>query len=145
MCDTMKAIIFDMDGVLIHSEHLHRQATTEALKLYGIERKKSMEIKMRGRALIDSMAAIVDYYKVQDDAMTFQNKRNEIFYKLLTENDIAMSGVLDFIKKLREKHVRIALGTSATRDFAEFSIKKLKLESILIILPKITKINNHKG
>lgn len=124
----MNAVIFDMDGVLTHTEHLHRQATTEALKLYGIERKKSLEMKLRGRPLVESMEAIVEHYKVQDSIDEFSRKRREIFYRILSENDIAMPGVLDLIKKLREKKVKIALGTSATRDYADFAIKKLKLE-----------------
>ncbi|MFH1240054.1 MAG: HAD family phosphatase [Candidatus Diapherotrites archaeon] len=125
----MKSVVFDMDGVIIKSETFHRVATTEALRLYGIEREKKPEIKLRGRPLIDSMSAIVDYYKVEDDAQTFLRKRNEIFYKSLSENDIAMPGVLDLIKKLKAKKVKIALGTSATRDLADFAIKKLNLET----------------
>lgn len=124
----MKSVVFDMDGVIIKSEKFHRIATTEALKLYGIEREKTPEIKMRGRPLIDSMSAIVDYYKVEDDAQTFLSKRNEIFYKSLSENDIAMPGVLDLIKELKKRNIKLALGTSATRDLADFTIKKLKLE-----------------
>ena len=126
--DIMKSVVFDMDGVIIKSEKFHHLATTEALKLYGVEREKEPEIKMRGKPLTDAMSEIVDYYKVNDDAHTFLVKRNDIFYDLLSKHEIAMPGVIDLIKKLHDKKVKIALGTSATRDFADFAIKKLELE-----------------
>ncbi len=64
-----KAIIFDMDGTIIHTEHIWRKATHQVIANHGIEltekMHKELELVMAGVGLTRGCQILIDLFKLE--------------------------------------------------------------------------------
>ncbi len=129
----LKAIIFDMDGVICDSEPLHMNAFQKVLHEQGIsltdqeyydhylafdDRGCFGEVfKAKGRALdSNSMEALVD-------------KKGHYFDEAMKEHLVIYPGAEGFVKKLADKYP-LGLASGARRLEVEFVLKKAKIRGL---------------
>ncbi|MFB3785626.1 MAG: HAD family hydrolase [bacterium] len=123
----MKAVIFDMDGVLIDSEKFHQQAEIQSLARIGVQvtpadlkpfAGASRELFRRG--LSERFGHHLDW-----DAF-FAEKDRVLFDRM--ENVRLVPGVLPWLRDLRAKGLRLAVATSSQRRLLEFVLMKFSLD-----------------
>lgn len=121
--------IFDMDGVLVDSEPMHRQIICEVFKNLKINLSETyIEEALTG------MSAIPMWEKVKIDAGRKESV-NELlqfhrsyFYKRLPEIEVPeVKGVKNVIRQLKEHQFSLALASSSTRKLIDFFCEKLKI------------------
>ena len=117
----IKAVIFDLDGVLIDSVHLHCKAFMEAFKEFGIEgdEKKVMEMMGESAWRIIEKAALK---KISDEeAIRIRNRKTEIYQSLLGDNPekVVVPKARELIDKLRGLGLKLALATGTRRTNVE--------------------------
>jgi beta-phosphoglucomutase len=108
-----RALIFDMDGVIVDSEALHESAKQQALRSAGIEVDESVFAQYTGRS---DRAMITDLAKVHgrsDDEVEAILVETQRLYALGELHLRPISGVIEFLYWAR-KHYRLAIATSAT-------------------------------
>ena len=116
-----KAILFDLDGVLIDTEPLILQALKKTTKKYNIHLNNKQLESLKGRRKIDCAKQIYDWTK------------NKEFYNDLLDSkknflniDLKMAkpfvGAIKLIKFCREINLPIALVTSCGKEI--FNLKK---------------------
>ncbi|RAS59115.1 HAD superfamily hydrolase (TIGR01509 family)/HAD superfamily hydrolase (TIGR01549 family) [Vibrio diazotrophicus] len=109
-----KAVIFDMDGVIIDSEPLWQQAQIESLAGFGvaITHQDCEQLTMGKR--IDEIARI--WCHTYSLPVASENLENLILTNLCQRISVtgeAMTGVYDALKFFAEKGLKIALATSS--------------------------------
>ena len=100
----IKAILFDLDGVLIDSEPLHFEAHKKALEKFGVQ--LSLEDYMNfGVAKGDEnlYANVAQKFNVTIDRNEISSFKKKIFKEILDAKGSLISGVLDVLKKLDGK------------------------------------------
>jgi beta-phosphoglucomutase-like phosphatase (HAD superfamily) len=113
MEQAIKAIIFDMDGVLIDSEALHACAKRSAFRLVGIDVSESEIQEFVGqsdKAMVDAIAARHDLSSDQHDRILKEKMR------IYEENEPSLEevpGATCFVRWASD-HFRLAVATSAT-------------------------------
>jgi HAD superfamily hydrolase (TIGR01509 family) len=108
-----RALIFDMDGVIVDSEALHESAKQQALRSAGIEVDESVLAQYTGRS---DRAMITDLAKVRgrsDDEVEAILLETQRLYTLGEPQLRPVSGAIEFLHWAR-KHYRLAIATSAT-------------------------------
>jgi beta-phosphoglucomutase len=141
----IKAIIFDLDGVLTNTSEYHYKAwkmLADELnihfdrnvneKLRGIPRKESLEIMLGGRVFSE---------KEKQRLMEIKNNYYVEFLTQMTPRDI-LPGALELLQELRKAGVKIGIGSSSKN--AQMVIDKLKLESFIDSISDGNSVNNHK-
>lgn len=126
---TIKAIIYDMDGLLVDSEILHQEAERTSLLKYGFRREDlPQEIigDFVGRTL-DEVADITCRFFGLDDRKGYIRTRKEEFYKLIDERLELMAGAMKSLELFKKNGLKIALGTSATKEYAKIVLKKFSI------------------
>ncbi len=126
----IKAVIFDLDGVLTDTSTYHFAAWKETVASVGIELKASFEPELRGISRFDSIKKITDVYLPKTSFKTSQleslaAKKNEVYLekiKTMTEADL-YPGVLELFETL--KHKGLLLGLASASLNAPMLIEKL--------------------
>jgi beta-phosphoglucomutase len=127
-----KGILFDHDGVLVSSEHLHFEAWKEMLKGLGINIQDSHFNQMVGRPAPKIMESLLDEFrpgwKPEDyDIDALALRKNDIYLKLAQQGLAAYPGVIEGLKKLKSKGIKCGVVSNAKRRELVFSVERLKL------------------
>jgi len=114
----IKAIIFDLDGVLIHTDHYHYLAWKQMADNEGIYFNKTINNRLRGVSRMESLEIILERASrsySEQEKLALAEQKNE-FYKQsllkLTPKDLDEK-VLDFLQQLMRQNIKIAIGSSS--------------------------------
>ena len=124
-----RALIFDMDGVIVDSEALHESAKQQALRSAGIEVDKSVFAQYTGRtdrAMITDLAKVHGRADSEVEAILLETQR---LYTLGEPQLRPISGAIEFLCWAR-KHYRLAIATSATPRNRTSTLANLRLAQV---------------
>jgi beta-phosphoglucomutase len=114
----LRAVIFDMDGVLVRSDEYHYGSWRRLADEYGIPfTRATFDGRMRGLQRWDALAVFLE-----TDAMDrpptihaeLADKKNAYFHELLLSNPPEpVAGVIRLIRELRGLGIKLAVGSSS--------------------------------
>ncbi len=113
----VKAVIFDMDGVITNTMPYHFRAWQQVLKEEGIAATHHDIYRREGQRGIDSVQEIFAHYQVpfhRDQAERILLKKEILFKKIVKNRYIPGSRLL--IQQLLRQGFRLALVTGTARD-----------------------------
>ena len=126
MQNQIKAVIFDMDGVLIDSEPLWRMAMIKGFTDIGIPFTDEDCKKTTGLRFIEVVEFWFDYYKITTVSTTdFENNVTNNLIDLIFTNGKEMAGVLDILTYLKQQSIKIGLATSSSEKLMHSVLQKL--------------------
>ncbi len=113
-----KAIIFDLDGVICSTDEYHYQAWKALADRLGIPFDRTINNRLRGVSRMESLEIILEKAECEytaDEKAAFAEEKNTLYRELLHQMSTAdLSGeVRDTLNALREKGVRVAIGSSS--------------------------------
>jgi beta-phosphoglucomutase len=123
-----KALVLDMDGVLIDSEPLHKSTKRQALCSAGIEVDESAFSRYIGRsdrAMITDLAKIHGHSEDGIEAILAEKDR---LYALGQSDLRPVPGAIEFVYWAYRKY-RLALATSATAQNRKYTLASLGMTS----------------
>lgn len=114
----MKAYIFDLDGVIVHTDKYHYQAWKKLADRLGIYFDEEINNRLRGVSRMDSLEIVLEksetIYSVQEKEK-FAEEKNSIYRSLL--ETMKPSDVSDEVRKtlgeLRARGHKLAIGSSS--------------------------------
>lgn len=122
-----KAIIFDMDGVLVDSEGIWKQAEFEVFSSLGAS------VTEKGSLLTQSMTTkeVTQFWYEQFPwkGRTLTEVEEMVIQRvmeLIRSEDCIIKGVRAFIKKLKAQHYKIGLATNAPEKIIPTVLEKTK-------------------
>lgn len=113
-----KAIIFDLDGVIISTDELHFLAWKKIADDEKIPFDKDDNDALRGVSRMDSLELILRKSKKvysEEEKLILANKKNDIYRRFLsklTKNDLSRD-TLNTLNKLKENGYLMAIGSSS--------------------------------
>jgi beta-phosphoglucomutase family hydrolase len=117
------ALILDMDGVIIHSNPLHRKAWEQYSRRFGIDTDEAMHQRMYGRRnddiVRDFFGPQLTPHEVHELGAAMERLYRELMGPVVKES--LVPGVVEFLKRHRE--VPIAMATSAEPENVEFLLE----------------------
>ncbi|MFH0748762.1 MAG: HAD family phosphatase [Candidatus Bathyarchaeota archaeon] len=125
----IQAVIFDMDGVIVESEHLHIQAEKQVLLKNGLELSSEDLHKYTGTTAKDMFTDIIRRYKLNTTFEDMNREKKTILLKLLDEETQPTKGVVDLIWKLQRKDIKLGIASSSDKDLIKYILRKLKLSN----------------
>lgn len=114
----IKGVIFDLDGVIVHTDHLHYLAWKSLADTLGIYFDEQINNRCRGVSRMDSLEIVLgehssDYTPQQK--LAFAEQKNNLYRNYLNQLDpsSATADVLETIHSLNARGVKIAIGSSS--------------------------------
>lgn len=130
----MKAVIFDMDGVLIDSEPLHFQSDTALLKKMGVEIPDGYLEKYVGVTNPVMWKAIIAEFNLEKGLAEILNLQLSLKLKLLKQGDYKpIEGIPELLNELYIQDIPVAVASSSSSIFIKEVIKKLHLEKYIAL------------
>ncbi|QEN05397.1 beta-phosphoglucomutase [Thiospirochaeta perfilievii] len=126
----MKAVIFDLDGVIVDTAKYHYLAWSNLANELGFTFTEQDNELLKGVSRVRSLEILLEIGNItlsQEDFDKYAAKKNDEYVKLISEltpEDI-LPGVKDFITRLKKSGYLISLG-SASKN-AVFILKHLEL------------------
>lgn len=131
----IKAVLFDMDGVLLDSEKIYIACWVKAAKSLGLDFTYEMALELRSLERESAKAKFKGWY---GDSIWWEktyNKRVEIMEEELKKNPIELKPyAVEVLKALKEKGFLTALVTATAYDTA---VKRTKEAGLFSYLDKI--------
>lgn len=114
----IEAVIFDLDGVLVHTDKYHFLAWKSLADRLGIYFDENINNRCRGVSRMDSLEIILEKSAINyssDEKIRFANEKNEIYRNYLAQmnsNDVddEVRNTLDELKKM---NIKIAIGSGS--------------------------------
>jgi HAD superfamily hydrolase (TIGR01509 family) len=137
----IKAIIFDLDGVIIDSEGQWFQAGKELCADYGHEYTKELYKKAMGG---NGPRAIKNAFNLEDSEEEVFKKLVAKFISLVEKHGTKeMPGIRSLLDRTK-KNLLLALASSSPRDRIDFFIDKLNLRNYFSVIMSGSQVSNTK-
>jgi HAD superfamily hydrolase (TIGR01509 family) len=127
----MKAVIFDMDGVMINSEPLWTEFYPMLLKSVGFTGKYDegyMKREMCGRGRKERLGMIKKKFGLKPSLEELCSAEAKIVTKLYAKVDALEAGFEKLLKSLRKAGFKTAIASGAPPEIIGFIVKKFSLE-----------------
>jgi len=115
---SIKAVIFDLDGVIVSTDDYHYRAWKVMADEEGIYFDKIINERLRGVSRMESLEIILekaDKEYINEEKIQMAEKKNSLYRELLNEltpKDI-LPGVMKVLEDLKAKNIKIAIGSSS--------------------------------
>lgn len=122
-------VIFDMDGVIVHSNPAHKKAIQSFCQKHGQDVSKTfMENRLYGRTNKEWIPEL--FGDIQPDRLQeLADEKEQLFRDRFTPEDNVVEGIHSFLEKLAEQDIPMAVATSAPRENADFILSRLSIEA----------------
>jgi sugar-phosphatase len=130
MFSPIKAVIFDMDGVLIDSEPLWRKAMVIGFNKVGIEFTEDDCRKTTGMRFKEVVEIWLKHHKIEHiTTQQLENDVLDILIALIESEGKAIEGVLDVFYYAKKANLKIGLATSSANRLMNAVLNKLQLQN----------------
>ena len=131
---SLKAVLFDMDGVIVDTEPLHRKAYFGMFKHYGMDVSENLFSTFTGRTTDSVCLELIGKFGLNADKQELVKKKREIF-KDLFDNDPEfdlLPGVKKLIQHYFDNNIKLVLASSASTITIEMVFNKFNLDPFFI-------------
>ncbi|HZW61386.1 MAG TPA: HAD family phosphatase [Candidatus Babeliales bacterium] len=142
-----QAIIFDMDGTIIETEHIWKFARNSLVTSRGIpltpEFEQTLAERLAGTAIHESCAIIKELAKLPDSVEDLVKEKNQIANAIYEDGVRFIEGFLPFHAEAKALNLELGVATNATDQTIAVTNKKLNLTHLFgTHVYGISKVNN---
>ena len=124
----MKAVIFDMDGVIIDSEPIHFEVDMQTMREFGVNISKDELNKYVGTTNEYMLNDLINKYKMQKSIKEILEYKMELTIRRIKETKInAISGIPELLISLKHNNIKTAIGSSSPKELIITVIEKFQL------------------
>ena len=121
----LKAVLFDMDGVIIDSEPLWSKAEQQLLARRMLEYSPQLKTAMMGRDAKEAVGLLINHYNLSEGAEEIIAERHELISDLFKEHLQPVPNALELLRAVRDTGVKTGLVSSSPKQLVELAVNKL--------------------
>jgi beta-phosphoglucomutase len=143
----IKAVIFDLDGVIVSTDDCHYEAWQHLANSQGIYFDREINQRLRGVSRMESLEILLERATrtySEEEKIAMATEKNEMYKRLVMKitPSAILPGALDTLHKLREKGIMIAIGSSSKNT--PIILKQIGLEGYFEAVADGNHIKNSK-
>jgi HAD superfamily hydrolase (TIGR01509 family) len=124
----LRAVTFDLDGLMFNSEELYQEVGATILARRGKQITGELLDQMMGRQAHIALGVMIDWHQLDATPEQLAAECAEIFVDLLPARLQPMPGLLDLLTALERAGFPKAIGTSSGREFVRSALALFDLE-----------------
>ena len=119
----IKAILYDMDGLLLDTENFYTDVTQQIVSRYGKNFDWSIKSQMLGRPAFESASTLVRVLELPIQPEDYLSEREALLNQRFPETE-AMPGAIELTQRMKMAGVPQAVATSSTKE--SYTLKTTK-------------------
>mgnify|MGYP001117550219 CR=1 FL=1 len=123
----IKAIIFDMDGLMVDTETLYVKVASGIARKKGKRFTLQLKRKMMGRKAIDALKIFKRELGFLEPIEEIIQEREKTYGRLLSREIRTMPGLFNLLKRLEKTKIKKAIASSSALKWIQLILKKLKI------------------
>lgn len=124
----MKAVIFDMDGVLVDSQPYHFKADIDTMAEYGVIKDQKFYESFAGTLTADRMRTLKEMFGLDVPVEEMTIKREYMILDIMGKEDIKpVLGIPEFLRSIKEKGLTTAVASSSDYKLINLILDRLKI------------------
>lgn len=139
-----QAIIFDMDGLMVDSEPLARQAWDQVLQVYGYRMTDDVYRQMIGLRSDYAVDFVIQNYSIPLKKEEMLTQKAAIFHELRAQGVPALPGLMPLHDEIRKRKIPWAVATSSPREHANIILAQLGLSNACQAIAAGNEVSNSK-
>ena len=130
----LKAILFDMDGVIVDTEPLHHKAYHKMFDDYKMPATKYFYESLTGKSTKNVCNILIDTFNPEATALELELCKRAHFNNLFDYDESLqlLPGVLDLIKDYHKNGLTLVLASSASMGTIEKVFKRFNLDHYFV-------------
>ena len=123
------AVVYDMDGVIVHSNPAHKKAINIFCERHDQQvSEEFMRKKLYGRTNKEWIPEL--FGEMSDEKLSsLADEKEQIFRDLFDPKQHVVPGLFEFLKSLRREDIKQMVATSAPRENADYVLNELGILS----------------
>ena len=129
-----KAVLFDMDGVIVDTEPLHRKAYFQTFHDLNIDVSEELYATFTGastKKVCDTLIQHFDLSQTPEDIISSKRRYFKDYFDHDTTFDL-IPGVLDLIQNYHLNNIKLVLASSASMNTIRWVFEKFNLDQYFI-------------
>ncbi len=116
--ENIKAVIFDLDGVIVSTDDCHYEAWKQMADQQGIYFDRKINERLRGVSRMESLEILLERANrsyTDNEKLNMATEKNKVYTQLVMKitPEAILPGALENLKALREKGILLAIGSSS--------------------------------
>jgi HAD superfamily hydrolase (TIGR01509 family) len=127
----IKAVIFDLDDLMVDHHRLSAGATGKVLEKYGHHYDEFPLVNKKrhiGMRVIDVIKDCVSFFHLPTSVFELYKERMEIFLRIIRKKVIPRSGIKEVISLCERLGLRLAVASSGAREYIDICLKGLRVK-----------------
>lgn len=122
------AALFDMDGVIVHTNPYHKKAFKIFLEKHNVSlTDEELKEHVYGRTNAEIFPYIFKDEYTGEKGEEWANEKESLFRELYKDDAKPVPGLIDFLEELKKAEIKSAVGTSAPVENLDFVMEALGL------------------
>ncbi len=141
----LKAVVFDMDGVLVDSEAFNVRSAFEAFAEFGHPLDSEDTRRIVGRHPVDYVPGLARRFDMDAEVQRRLVRRQDAIYNRVWREDAeALDGAAEILAWLQGRGYALALATSSDRKHAEECLARFELRQFFGLVLTLDDVSNRK-
>ena len=124
----MRAVVFDMDGLMFDSESIYTMVGTELLGRRRLEFTSELKDKMMGLPPKATFKVMIEYHNLAEKWEELAAESDKIFVGLLDEHLAEMPGLWELLDALENANIPKAIATSSNSRLTSEVLSRFNLQ-----------------
>lgn len=125
----LKALILEMNGIIVDNEYQHYLAAKRVLEIYGVTLESGYYNHFAGSSARNFIRTCIYQFKLDCNENTLLEEWNQERCKIIAQDGYQpLPGVIDLIKRLARAGIRLSIASSANWDEIRDTTKSLQIQ-----------------
>jgi pseudouridine 5'-phosphatase len=124
---TIKAVVFDFDGLMFNTEEIFNLSGRELLRRRGKEMTPAVLSLMMGRKSDEAFPLMIEALGLTEDPDALRAEERAIFHDLLWKHVAPMPGLFELLDHIEDRGLPKGVATSSRRPYIESLLGHFRL------------------
>jgi beta-phosphoglucomutase family hydrolase len=128
------AVIFDMDGVIVNNMPYHRKAWAKFFEKYNPHMILEDFLPHMGKSNEDLLTVLFGKKLTEEEIESLGEEKEALYREIYAPDVTPLPGFMDFLRSLKENHVKTAVATAAPKVNLDFLLEHIDLKNDFDVL-----------